>query len=156
MLNQQVITFEQSLAYSIEKTAVYYRLKGAQFFNSREYGITLEQFCVLEVLYYSNEEICQRDISKKILKDRSNTSRILNILEEKGFIIRTVDTKQKRLVKKVEITPKGKNLYELVLPVIREAYWKSLEGISEEEITFMKTILEKIRNNLSKDTTIQI
>lgn len=156
MLQDKLITFEQSLAYAIEKTAVYYRLKGAQFFNSRNYGITLEQFCVLEILYHSKEEICQRDVSKKILKDRSNTSRFLNILEEKAFIERNVDTKQKRLVKKVKITQKGKELYELIIPEIKAEYWTSLEGVSDEEISFMKNMLEKIRNNLSKDTNIQI
>ena len=156
MPQEEVVTYEQCLAYSIEKTAVYYRLMGAQFFNARNYGITLEQFSVLEILYQSKEEICQRDLSKKILKDRSNTSRFLNILEEKGCIIRNVDTKQKRLVKNVKITQKGKELYELIIPELKTVYLASLENISKDEISFVKDFLKKIRNNLSKDTNIQI
>lgn len=155
-IKEEIKTFEHSLVYAIEKTALYYRLMGAQFFNGSDYDITSEQFCVLEVLYYSQVDVCQRDISKKILKDRSNTSRLLTILEEKGLITRTVDTKQKRLIKKVEITQDGKDLYEKALPYIKDVYMATLDGVSLEEIEQIKKILEKIRNNLSKDTTIQI
>ncbi|MEI8377873.1 MAG: MarR family transcriptional regulator [bacterium] len=155
MLEKDIKFFEQSLTYAMEKTAIYCRLKGAQFFASQDFDITLDQFCVLEVLSYT-EDVCQRDISKKILKDRSNTSRILNILEEKELLERKVDIKQKRLVKKVYLTPKGKALLENIFPKVKEEYMKALDGISEEDIAMVKRILEKMRENLIKDTTIQI
>ncbi len=155
MLEKDIKFFEQSLTYAMEKTTTYCRLKGAQFFTSQDFGITLDQFCVLEVLSYT-EDVCQRDISKKILKDRSNTSRILNILEEKGLLERKVDIKQKRLVKKVYLTPEGKALLEKIFPKVKEEYKKAFYGISEEEIAMVKRILEKMKDNLSKDTTIQI
>lgn len=156
MIKEGIKTFENTILYAIEKTALYYKLKGAQIFNGSNFGITAEQYCVLEVLYYSKGDVCQRDISKKILKDRSNTSRLLSILEEKELITRTVDTKQKRLVKNVVITQAGKDLYERISPVITDAYWLTLEGVSAEELDEVKRILGKIRENLSKDTTIQI
>lgn len=155
MLEKDIKFFEQSLTHAMEKTTTYCRLKGAQFFASQDFGITLDQFCVLEVLSYT-EDVCQRDISKKILKDRSNTSRILNILEEKELIERKVDTKQKRLVKKVYLTPKGKALLEEIFPKVKEEYSKVFDGISEEEIAMVKKILEIMRENLMKDTIIQI
>ncbi len=152
---QKIKTFEDSLLYAVEKTSMYYRIKGAQFFSN--YEVTAEQFCVLEALYYSQEEkVCQRDISKKILKDRSNTGRLLNILEEKRFVSRVVDTRQKRLVKMVSITQKGKELYEKISPEIKKVFLKTLDGVSMEELDFVKNILRKIRENLSKDITIQI
>lgn len=156
MIKEGIKTFENTLLYAIEKTALYYKLKGAQLFNGSDYGITTEQYCVLEVLYYSQGDVCQRDISKKILKDRSNTSRLLSILEEKNLATRTVDTKQKRLVKNVVITPEGKELYERIFPIITDSYWATLEGVTLEELEEVKRILGKIRENLSKDTTIQI
>lgn len=155
MQEKDIKFFEQSLTHAMEKTTTYCRLKGAQFFAQHDFGITMDQFCVLEVLSYT-EDVCQRDISKKILKDRSNTSRILNILEEKGLLERIVDTKQKRLVKKVYLTPKGKDLLDRIFPKVKESYLKVFEGISEEELSMVKRILEKMRENLSKDTVIQI
>jgi MarR family transcriptional regulator, organic hydroperoxide resistance regulator len=94
--------------------------------------------------------------SKIVLKDRSNTSRILNILEEKGLVERHVDTKQKRLVKKVILTPKGAALLERIFPVVKSEYIKAYDGISDEEISVVRKVLEKMKENLSKDTTIQI
>jgi len=157
MQTDEIITFEQSIAFAVEKTAIYYRLKAAQLFNANKYAITPEQYCVLESLYHSgDEEVCQRDISKKILKDRSNTSRILNILEDKGFISRTINTKQKRLVKTVEITQEGKVLYARISPEIKDAFLQTVDGVLDEELFIVKKVLERIRENLSKETTIQI
>lgn len=155
MQEKDIKFFEQSLTHAMEKTTTYCRLKGAQFFAHHDFGITMDQFCVLEVLSYTHD-VCQRDISKKILKDRSNTSRILAILEEKSLIERQVDTKQKRLVKKVYLTPKGKALLDRIFPKVKESYLQVYDGISEEEIATVKTVLEKMRENLKKDTVIQI
>lgn len=152
---KQVQSFKEGIGYLIDKTAVYLKVYGSQFFNSKNFGITLEQFIALVALF-ENDNICQRDLSKLILKDRSNTSRILNILEEKGLIERAIDTKQKRLVKKVCLTQKGRNLILEIGPEIKEAYQKLIAGISDEEIKTLKNILEKLRNNLSQNTTIQI
>ncbi len=152
---QDIRYFEQSVSYSMEKTSMFYRIMGSQFFTNENFGITLEQFVVLEVLSYL-KNACQRDIAKKILKDRSNVTRILNILESKGLVQREVDTKQKRLVKKVHLTEKGEELLNEIFPKVKEAYLKSLEGITKDEIDQFKITLEKIRNNLSKDAVIQI
>lgn len=155
MLEKDIKFFEQSLTYAMEQTTTYCRLKGAQFFASHDFGITLDQFCVLEVLYYAPGS-CQRDISKKVLKDRSNTSRILAILEEKGLVERRVDMRQKRLVKNVFLTPEGSALWERIFPVVKAEYIQAYEGISDEEIDIVRRVLGRMRENLSKDTTIQI
>ena len=80
----------------------------------------------------------------------------MNILEEKGLIQRIIDTKQKRLVKKVSLTDKGRELLFKIGPEIKQSYESLIEGISEEEIEILRKILEKLRNNLSEYTTIQI
>lgn len=147
--------FGDSIIYQLEKTAIYTRVKGAQFFNKLNIGITLDQHIALDAVSY-NEGICQRDLSKLILKDRSNTGRILNILEEKGFIKRKIDTKQKRLVKKIYITSKGKKHLDSTRDVLIDAYFVTFEDISDEEFAVLKKTLEKMRNCLSKTTVLQI
>jgi DNA-binding MarR family transcriptional regulator len=155
MNEKEMKYFEDSILYAIGKTELYCRIKGAQFFASHDFGVTLEQFCILELLSHS-DATCQRDLSKRALKDRSNVSRILNILEQKGLIERQVDTKQKRLVKKVSITQKGRELFEEIIPILRERFTAHFEDITDEELATTKRTLEKLRINLSKDTTIQI
>lgn len=147
--------YTESIIYLMEQTVTYFRIKGAQFFNELKIGITIDQFVALDAIYCNND-ICQRDLSKLILKDRSNTGRILNILEENGFIKREIETKGKRLVKKIYITEKGKKIIEENHSKLKERFSKVLENISEEEfLTFRKT-LEKMKDSLSKTTSIQI
>ena len=151
---KQVQSFKEGIGYLIDKTAVYLKVYGSQFFNSKNFGITLEQFIALVALF-ENDNICQRDLSKLILKDRSNTSRILNILEEKGLVERAIDTKQKRLVKKVCLTQKGRNLILEIGPEIKEAYQKLIAGISDEEMAVIKnneTVVMVDSGSVTNDT----
>lgn len=149
------ICYTKSIMYMMEQTVIYFKLKGAQFFNQLNIGVTIDQYAALDAIYH-NENICQRDLSKLILKDRSNTGRILNILEEKGFIKRAVETKGKRLVKKIYITTKGTEMIENHQKMLKEAFHKVFEEVSEEEFTVVRQILTKLRDTLSKSTNIQI
>lgn len=146
--------FESSL-YLMEQTVIYTKIKGAQLFNQLKIGVTIDQFVTLDAIY-SNKDICQRDLSKLILKDRSNTGRILNILEKNGFIKREIETKGKRLVKKIYITDKGKNLVEKSIPKLHSAFHHVFEDVSEEEFEILRTILGKLKDSLSQTTSIQI
>jgi len=148
-------TYAESIIYAMEQTVIYFKLKGAQFFNQLNIGVTIDQFIVLDSIY-SNKDICQRDLSKIILKDRSNTGRILNILEENGFIERFVETKNNRLVKKIYITEQGKKIIENNQEKLRNGFLKVFEAISEEEFAALRKTLDKLKDTLSKTTSIQI
>lgn len=147
--------YTESFLYELEQTVVYTRIKGAQIFNDLNVGVTVDQFITLDAIY-CNKDICQRDLSKLILKDRSNTGRILNILEERGFIDRLVETKNKRLVKKIYITEKGKKIIEENQEKLRMAFMQVFNDITDEELDSLHETLSKIKSNLSKITTIQI
>lgn len=155
MKEKDPLHYVESILYIMEQAVVYTKIKGAQIISELNLEITIDQFAALDAIYCNND-ICQRDLSKIILKDRSNTGRILNILEEKGLIERSVETKGKRLVKKVYITEKGKELIEESLPKIKDRFSKTFEDISEDEFTALRTISTKMKDDLSKTTTIQI
>lgn len=155
MEEQKNCHYTESIVYSMEQTVVYFRVKGAQFFNELNLGITIDQFVTLDAIYCNND-ICQRDLSKLILKDRSNTGRILTILEENCLITRMIETKGKRLVKKIYITDKGKQIIEENQPKLRDAFLKVFENVSDEEFATLRKILDKLKDSLSKTTSIQI
>lgn len=155
MKETNVKHYFESAIYLMEQTVIYTKIKGAQFFNELKIGVTIDQFVALDAIS-ANENICQRDLSKLILKDRSNTGRILNILEEKGFITRALETKGKRPVKKIYITEKGKKLVEESVPRLRSAFQQVFEDVSDEELAVLRGILNKMKTSLSKTTSIQI
>lgn len=155
MKETNVKHYFESALYLMEQTIIYTKLKGAQFFNQLDMGVTIDQFIALDAIY-ANKDICQRDLSKLILKDRSNTGRILNILEEKGFVTRALETKGKRLVKRIYITDKGKELVEKSIPRLHAAFHQVFESVSEEEFATLRIIIGKLKDSLSKTTSIQI
>lgn len=147
--------YTESIIYSMEQTVTYFKIKGAQFFNQLNLGVTIDQFGVLDAIYCNND-ICQRDLSKIVLRDRSNTGRILNILEKNGFVRREIETKGKRLVKKIYITDNGKKIIEENHEKLRAAFVKVFDNVSEEEFATLRKTLDKLKESLSKTTTIQI
>lgn len=147
--------YTESIIYLMEQTVVYCKIMGAQFCSQMNIGITIDQFAMLDALY-TNKDVCQRDLSKIVLKDRSNTGRILNILEEHGFVTRIAETKGKRLVKKVYITDKGKKIIEDYHSKLHAAFHSLFDDVSDEEIEAMRTTLNKLKSSLSKTTSIQI
>lgn len=147
--------YTESIIYSMEQTVIYFKILGAQFFNQLNMGITIDQFGVLDAIYCNND-ICQRDLSKIVLKDRSNTGRILNILEANGFIKRAVETKANRLVKKIYITEQGKRMIEDNHDKLRNGFSNVFDDVSEDEFATLRQILNKLKDSLSKTTSIQI
>lgn len=144
-----------SVIYTLDQTSTYFRVQGTQFFNQLDIGVTLDQFVALDAIY-CNEDICQRDLSKLILKDRSNTGRILNILEEKELIKRAIETKRNRMVKKIYITDKGKKVIEDNQERLRSTFLKTFEEVSEEELATLRQLLNKLKDCMSKFISIQI
>ena len=60
---------------------------GQQIFEQYNAGITIDEFAILDICN-SNEELCQRDLAKLILRDRANTGKFLDSLENKNLINR--------------------------------------------------------------------
>lgn len=147
--------FSESVAHEIIKTAIYLRIKGSQYFSKINMEITFEQYIALDAISHS-PDICQRDLCKLILKDRSNTGRILNILDEKGYVERTIETKKNRLIKKIKITEKGQKILDDNQDKIKKDFNKVFEKMTEDEFKTLKSLLIKFRTILSEDTAIQI
>ncbi len=155
MGEKSVNAYTETIKYEIDKTSVYLGAKSSQIFDSFNFGITSEQYHILDTVYHNNG-ICQRDIAKLLLKDRSNTGRILSILEEKALVKRTIDTKGKKMVKKVSITEKGKDLVDHIFPVLKGYYSIVLVDVTEEELVALRATLRKLCSALSKITLMQI
>ncbi len=125
-----------------------------QKFAKANYPITPEQFTVLTAIL-DHDGLYQRQIGALTLKDRPNITRIIKILEEKELITKTPDS-NKRKIFKINITEKGKNAYNMVLPTVVEHWQNIIEGISDEELQNCLNILNKVKANLEDKLKIQI
>lgn len=147
--------YTDSIYYQLEQTAKYCRYLGMQMFQKLQLPVTLDEFAALDTILI-NEGICQRDLAKLILKDRPNTGRILNSLEEKGYIERYADTKNNRLVRKMKITEEGKRISAEVTKILKAYINKIPKFYSEEDKSKLRESIIKFRESLEQEVEMKI
>lgn len=110
-------------------------------------GITSEQFVVLDTIYcYKN--IYQEKLSSILMKDKSNTTRIIKILENKELITRTIKKERNRLVYSLNITESGKFLIETNMPIIKNYIAELFTSITDEEVDILYSLSKKFQKDL--------
>ena len=125
-----------------------------QKFSKANFPITPEQFTVLTAII-DHDGLYQRQISALTLKDRPNITRIINIHEKMGYVTKTPDV-NKRKIYKINITEKGREIYNLVLPTVAEHWQNTVKEVSDEELTSCLRVLNKIKSNLEEKLNMQI
>ncbi|HZG17785.1 MAG TPA: MarR family transcriptional regulator [Candidatus Bathyarchaeia archaeon] len=109
--------------------------------------ITTEQFSLLRRL---NEQdgISQKELAKRVGKDQTNITRILDQLERKGLVIRKPNQEDRRSFL-AYVTDEGRALDEILVPIEQEVIRKVLADLSEENVRHLKTLLTRIEQKAS-------
>lgn len=141
--------YTDSIHYELEQTSRLMNMLTNQLFKKLELSITFDEYIALDTVSV-NAGICQRDLAKLILKDRANTGRILNELEQKGFITRFIDTKNNRLVKKMGITETGLQELNSINNKIKTYLSGVTKRIPPEDVDKVRDILRAFRLELDK------
>ncbi|MEE3349494.1 MAG: MarR family transcriptional regulator [Candidatus Gastranaerophilaceae bacterium] len=110
-------------------------------------GITGEQFVVLDTIF-CNENMYQQKLSDILMKDKSNTTRILKVLMKKDLITRTAGNVNNRLVYMLNITDKGKALVKTNMPKIKKFIADIFQNITDEEIDILHSMSKKFQSDL--------
>ena len=111
-------------------------------------GITGEQFVVLDtVSYYEN--IYPQKLSDIMMKDKSNTTRMIQILVDKGLITKEVGKVNNRLVYQLKITKQGKKLVDDNMPKIKKYITEIFANIPDEEIELLHKMSRQFETALS-------
>ncbi len=137
--------FENSLGPWLGKTVKivdYYLLES---FEKNNLDITKEQMIVLKKLYFQNG-LYQNELARLTFRNKSSLARLLAKMESKNYVSRQQCTNDKR-IKKVFLTPLGKDTFEKVIPIVKKMLSKMEQTISSEEKEQMIATLKKIQNN---------
>lgn len=94
----------------------------------------------------NNEKLTMKEIAEKIEKDKSTVTALVNKLIKQGYIEKTKDILDNRVVF-VTLTEKGKSLEPMFNKISEELISKVYEGISENEKEELLKTLIKIKNN---------
>ena len=138
------------IGLEVALTASIYRASGIKLLKSHGLkDITIEQFGIL-LLLSLGDGLYQTQIANILGKDRPNITRMIDILETKGFIRPEKDATNRRILK-VYITEKGQKKAEIVAPLKERMETVQMQNVTFEEVEQMITTLRKIRNNIQKE-----
>ena len=147
--------FTDTIFYQVELTARYSKMLGMQLFGKLGVGLTIEEFAALDTIS-ANEELCQRDLAKMILKDRANTGKLLDSLESKGLIKRELAIKNNRPVKIVSITEQGEKVYQEIYIRLEPHHKVVEEKIANTDLAKVGELLKDLREVLEDTIDIDI
>ena len=145
----QIPHYTESIFYELKQLARIMKFHAVQQFAVLNIDLIPEEYTTLDTIM-CNPSLCQRDLAKLLLLDRANTGRILNKLEEKNLIKRSMDTKNNRLIKKVQITKKGEKKLNEINNKIIDKYMEIANEIPREEFESVKLSIIKLRQNIEK------
>ena len=109
--------------------------------------LTNSQASVLIYLYKNKEIVNQRDIEKKFDLTNPTVNGILNRLENKNFIKRTISLKDARN-KEIHLTEKSISLINEMKKEAKQLEKEMIAGVSKEELNIFNEVLRKIFNNM--------
>lgn len=121
-------------------------------FTDDEYQfVSHSSFLVMNYLYENKErEVTQKDIEKALMINRATTSKMLLLLEQKGFIRRMGSTEDGRR-KIVILTEKGNDFRIHNLLKADELNQFFAKVLSDEDFIAFDRIYEKLRSALDND-----
>ena len=147
--------FTDTIFYQIELTARYIKMLGTQLFGKLGIALTPDEFAALDCIS-AHTELCQRDLAKLILKDRANTGKLLDSLENKGYINRTLTIKNNRPVKIIDISEDGKKIYTETYTKLAPHHKCVEEKIANTDLSKVDELLKELREILEDTMDIDI
>ncbi len=133
---------DEVLFYTLEKSIKVYRKFAQNQILKNGYDITIDQWLVLKTLQ-ENRLLSQNQIAELVFKDFASITRIIELLVQKQYVNRTINTTDRRKFE-LEITKKGIKMIEDIYPIVTENRKQALTGLTSGEIKNLKIQLEKL------------
>ncbi len=147
--------YEDSLFYQIHVSAKIFHMLFDQFFKELEIGLSANEHLALKIIS-ETKDCCQRDLARILLKDRSNTGKLVNYLKEKGYVEIKLTTKNNRPAKILTVTTKGAKIIDEMSKISEPIVEKIQSEISQETIektkktlqNFIKVVEKAVKTNI--------
>jgi len=114
----------------------------------RELGITPQIWRILALLQ-EHDGVSIGELAEASLIDRTLLSRILNDLEERGFVRKKANPEDKRSTG-IYLAPAGAKMFVTVLPSAQRQIERAISGLSANDLAELKRMLQTIMRNLSR------
>jgi DNA-binding MarR family transcriptional regulator len=140
---------QYSLGYAIGKTNWYMKTLLNKLLREEKCGITNEQWFVLKVID-ENPGSSQTEIAERSQKDKTNITRILDLLEKSAHIERRRDDRDRRIYR-IHLTAEGKRVLKAVIPVTQRTEEICIHSLNKKQITEIIKLLDSVCANIKKE-----
>ncbi len=135
----------QTIFYLIAHSIKVYRQFAQKTIQATIPDLTLDQALLL-ISLAEYPELPLSSQSEILFKESSSVTRMVEALEKKGYISRTIHKEDKRKFM-LTVTAKGQNTLSALIEIIQSNRKIALNEISEKEMDQLNTLLNKIINN---------
>lgn len=102
------------------------------------------------MLYLSkHDSLSMSDLGKTLMVSKPNVSALVNKLIEKGFVIRSSDKLDRRIIK-IRLSGKGNQFVEKYNKIYLDQLTKRLISLSDEELELFSASLQTVKDILLK------
>jgi DNA-binding MarR family transcriptional regulator len=136
-----------SLGYLSGKVHGLIKARVQQHLDAAGIELKMELYPVLNTLW-RQDGVTQQSLSDQLGYDRHKMSRLLDVLEESGWIVRK-DHPNSRREKMITLTPLSHSQKEAILKCIDNAHQRALAGFGPESKQALIDGLNQIIKNLS-------
>lgn len=135
------------LFYNMDKAIKSYRMYAQKKLKENGFKITIDQWLIIKAIL-ENPKINQQDIAKKVFKDNSSVTRIIELLVRSEYLKREINPEDRRKSNLV-VTDDGKSIIQKVQDLVLENRKKALDTVSTEDMEIMNLVFKKIIKNCS-------
>lgn len=136
-------SLDESIGYLLRKAGI--QLAVSVDRRLAEFDMTHAQFAICNRLAQSSPSTAA-DLAREFMIDTGAMTRMLDRLEEKGFVQRSRSSTDRRVVE-VSLTDKGRQLAERMKEVAVEMLNHHLREFTPEEVTQFKSFLRRMIAN---------
>lgn len=140
-INTNFISEQQKAIVNIRYTSNW--LSNIQNSFMKEFDLTMPQFNVLRILRGAKQALNIQTIKDRMVEKSPNSTRLLDKLEAKSFILRCNDSEDKRAVM-VSITEGGLAVLNKIDEEFKEKDFFNV-SLSDKEAELLSNLLDKLR-----------
>lgn len=131
--------------YSLDRAIRQYRKLAQANIDRAGIAITIDQWLVLQVIR-EHDDLTQTDIAERVFKDQASVARMISLLLTRGLLASEPSPSDGRR-SRLRVTPTGLQTLNAVEPVVLNNRHLALQGLSEDDLTVLKRLLERIYTN---------
>ena len=139
---------DNSLGFIVAKTNYFMKSYFSKLIKDNDFNVTTEQWAILNAVYH-NPGVSQTDLARSCLKDKTNVTRILDLLVKKGYVVRNIDINDRRIYS-ITLTDLGESVLEQLINISDKANKAFISDLNKDEYLELVRTLKIISSSIEK------